>query len=157
MMNKTIRVAAALMSMVCVFIFAGCSSEAKDVDLNEVLNTINSEYKIENTTAVADKEKLNTLYQIAEEDVESFAAEISETEITEIILVKAVDAEAATRVSEKLQIRLNGKKSQAASYEAEVLDLVKQCEVATNNDVYVRLIVADNVKEITDTYNSFFE
>lgn len=143
--------------MVCVFLFVGCSSEAKDVDLNAVMDTINSDYGIQNVSAVEDKERLNTLYQIAEEDVESFAAEISDTEITEIILVKAVDAEAATRVSEKLQIRLNGKKSQAASYEAEVLDLVQQCEVATNNDVYVSLIVADNVDDITATYNSFFE
>lgn len=156
-MNKMKRIATGLMAAICVFLFVGCSSEAKDVDLNTVMDTINSDYNIQNTTAVADKDKLNTLYQIAQEDVESFAAEISDTEITEIILVKAVDADAATRISEKLQIRLNSKKSQAASYEAEVLDLVKQCEVSTNNDVYVSLIVADNVKDITATYDSFFE
>lgn len=155
-MKKICRAAAFLLAIICVFSFVGCSSQPKDVDLENVLQTINDTYKIDTVTEISDKSRLNTLYQIDEADVESFAAEIDEQGMTEIILVKAVDSDAAGRVSDKLQIRLNSKKSLAASYEAETLDLVKKCEVATNDNVYVRLIVADNVEEIVETYNGFF-
>lgn len=154
-MKKVLKVTALLLAIIGAFSLVSCSSQ-KDVDLENVLKTINDTYNITTTTKIEDKAKLKTLYQIDEADVESFAAEIDEQGMTEIILVKAVDSDAAGRVSDKLQIRLNSKKSLAASYEAETLDLVKKCEVATNDGVYVRLIVADGVDDIVATYNSFF-
>lgn len=156
-MKKIYTVTALCLAIISVFVFAGCSSQAKDVDLKNVLQTINSEYKIDSTTEIADKTRLKSLYQIDEADVESFAAEIDEQGMTEIILIKAVDADAAKRVSDKLQIRLNSKRSLAASYDAETLDLVKKCEVSTNDNVYVRLIVAENVDDMVGTYNGFFK
>lgn len=156
-MKKIYSASALLLAIIGVFVFAGCSSQAKDVDLKNVMQTINSEYKIDSTTEIADKSRLKTLYQIDEADVESFAAEIDEQGMNEIILVKAVDADAAKRVSDKLQIRLNSKRSLAASYDAETLDLIKKCEVATNDNVYVRLIVTEDVESVVETYNGFFK
>ncbi len=156
-MKKFISVTALITAIFCIFSFAGCSSQPKDVDLKNVMQTLNNDYSISSATEISDKARLNSLYQIEEADVDSFAAEIDEQDITEIILVKAVDADAAKRVSDKLNIRLNSKKSLAASYEPETLEIVKSCEVATNDGVYVRLIVANDAKAMTETYNGFFK
>lgn len=155
-MKKTCKLAAFFAIIICTLVSMGCSSQPRQVDLNNVMKKIDETYKIENTEKIEDKSKLKKLYQIDEADVESFAAEVDEKGMNEIILIKAVDSKAAERISGKLQIRLSSKKSLAASYDAETLHLIKKCKVMTNNDVYVNLIVANEVDNITETYGEFF-
>lgn len=156
-MKKIINATALLLAAVNIIIFAGCSeAQVKDVDLKSVMIRLNQDYGIDNAAEITDKSRLNTYYGIEENDVVSFAAEIDERASTEIVLVKATDQSAAERVSDKLNSRLECKKTVCSSGYSDDGGFINKCETAINDGVYVRLIVAENAGEMVETYNDFF-
>ena len=104
------------------------STAAKEINLSEVISTINSgsPNKMELIESVDD---LNKYYSISKEDVKSFGAEIDKSGIDEVVIVEAVDADAASRIQAKLQQRYNSKKQQGASYSPEDLQIIKNCSI----------------------------
>lgn len=150
------KIIATVLAALCVLAFAGCSdSSAKDVDLNEVLTKINTDYKISGMQEIKDKEELCSSYRLESADVAAFAAEIEKNGLNEIVLIKAADSDAAKRVEEKLNERLTSKSNQIASYSPENYAIIKTCEVAVNGN-YVRMIIAKDADGMTDVYNSYF-
>ncbi len=147
---------------VLLFCFTGCGSlPQKDINLFEVLNSINFKFSIseDEMMRIETADDLELYYNIAPDDVKQFAAETtvnSATDITEIILVEAVDSEAAQRVYDALQIRYNSQRDLCASYSAELLAIVNECSV-TQNGNYVILIMSSEFDGITEWYNSYFE
>jgi len=131
---------------------AGCgdSGTPADVDLAAVVTNIDSSYpnEMEDITTVDD---LNKYYSIDPADVKSFAAEYSKSGVDEIVLVEAVDADAAKRVSECLQNRYNSKKQQGASYSAEDLQVINNCSVKTNGS-FVSMIVSSDAAAMEEIY-----
>lgn len=149
-MKKLISV---MLVLFMVLAFAGCGSDAdKTVDLAAVMNDINSAYP-NSMTQIETTEKLETYYMISPEDVEAFAAEFDQTGIDEIILVKAANADAVSKIETALTNRYNAKLQLGASYSPEQLEIMKGCKVATNGN-YVSLIVSEKAQELTEIYDN---
>lgn len=149
-------IAMLLAVIMCAAVFAGCGS-AKDVSLGDVMTSINSTcgLSLQKLDSVDD---LNKYYSINTEDVKQFAAEIDSNNNApvEVVLVEAVDADAAGRVENALSTRYNSIVSQYASYTPELLDTVKACKVVKNGN-YVSMIVAENAADITKVYDEAFK
>lgn len=155
----------AMAVIMCVLMLTGCgagsaaegtTAAAKEVVLSDVLAEINSQFFNggENMKPIENTDKLELYYGITPADVSDFAAEISKnsaTEIDEVIIVKATDADAAARVAECLELRLQSQKDLCASYSPELLAVAEKCAVNTNGNV-VSLIVTDNYSEVFALY-----
>lgn len=150
-MKKIIAFAVAM--VMCLSLFAGCGS--KNVNLSEVMTKLNSDYSL-SLTALSSVDELNTYYSINTEDVKQFSAEIDSTNDApkEIILIEAVDADAASRVEDALTSRLNSIMATYNSYSPDQVDMVKDCKV-TKDGNFVTLIVADKAPDMLDVYYEY--
>ncbi len=150
-MKKVISIASAL--FLCLAIITGCG--AKEVKLSEVMDKINSDFSL-SLQKLESADELNTYYSIDTADVKQFAAEIdpNNNAPVEIVLVEAVDADAASRVESALTTRYNAIYSQYSSYTPEQLDMVKACKV-TRDGNYVSMIVADKGSEMLNVFYSY--
>lgn len=150
-MKKVISIVSAF--VLCLAMFTGCG--AKEVKLSEVMDKINSDFSLSLQT-LESADELNTYYSIDTADVKQFAAEIdpNNNAPVEIVLIEAVDADAATRVESALTTRYNAIYSQYSSYTPEQLDMVKACKV-TKDGNFVSMIVADKGAEMLDVFYSY--
>lgn len=150
-MKKFITIALAI--VMCLTLFAGCGS--KDVNLSDVMTKLNSDYSLSLTT-LSSVDELNTYYGIDSKDVKQFAAEIDSTNDApkEIIMIEAVDADAASRVEDALTSRLNSIMATYNSYSPDQVDMVKACKV-TKDGNFVSLIVADKAPEMLAVYYEY--
>ena len=150
-MKKVISIVSAF--VLCLAIFTGCG--AKEVKLSEVMDKINSDFSLSLQT-LKSADELNTYYSIDTADVKQFAAEIdpNNNAPVEIVLIEAVDADAASRVETALTTRYNAIYSQYSSYTPEQLDMVKACKV-TKDGNFVSMIVADKGSEMLDVFYSY--
>lgn len=141
-------IALALAMVLCLTAFAGCG--AKEVKLSEVMDKINSEYSL----SLKQIDDLNKYYQVNNDDVKQFAAEINgDTNApVEIVLVEAKDKDAAANVEKKLQERLTSIVNMYGSYTPEKKAMAEACKV-TNENNFVTLIVAENADKILATFN----
>ncbi len=150
-MKKVISIVSAF--VLCLAIFAGCG--AKEVKLNEVMDKINSDFSL-SLQKLESADELNTYYSIDTADVKQFAAEIdpNNNAPVEIVLIEAVDADAASRVETALTTRYNAIYSQYSSYTPEQLDMVKACKV-TKDGNFVSMIVADKGADMLNVFYSY--
>ncbi len=150
-MKKVISIVSAF--VLCLAIFTGCG--AKEVKLSEVMDKINSDFSL-SLQKLESADELNTYYSIDTADVKQFAAEIdpNNNAPVEIVLIEAVDADAAARVESALTTRYNAIYSQYSSYTPEQLDMVKACKV-TKDGNFVSMIVADKGAEMLDVFYSY--
>ncbi len=150
-MKKVISIVSAF--VLCLAIFTGCG--AKEVKLSEVMDKINSDFSLSLQT-LKSADELNTYYSIDTADVKQFAAEIdpNNNAPVEIVLIEAVDADAASRVETALTTRYNAIYSQYSSYTPEQLDMVKACKV-TKDGNFVSMIVADKGADMLNVFYSY--
>ena len=135
-MKKVISFAAVL--ILCLSIFAGCG--AKDVNLGDVLDKMNTEYSVD-ATKYETKEDMYKYYNINADDIKQFA-----------VLVEAPDSDAASRVETALTNRYNSIFQQNASYSAEELDMVKNCKV-TKDGNFVTMIIGEKASDMLTMFN----
>ena len=150
-MKKVISIVSAF--VLCLAIFTGCG--AKEVKLSEVMDKINSDFSL-SIQKLESADELNTYYSIDTADVKQFAAEIdpNNNAPVEIVLIEAVDADAASRVETALTTRYNAIYSQYSSYTPEQLDMVKACKV-TKDGNFVSMIVADKGADMLNVFYSY--
>lgn len=150
-MKKVISIVSAF--VLCLAIFTGCG--AKEAKLSEVMDKINSDFSLSLQT-LESADELNTYYSIDTADVKQFAAEIdpNNNAPVEIVLIEAVDADAASRVEKALTTRYNAIYSQYSSYTPEQLDMVKACKV-TKDGNFVSMIVADKGADMLNVFYSY--
>ena len=121
---------ALLLAILTLFALAACSggAEAKDIDIAAVKEKIVSDLAVDGAMDV-DSSRLLDLYGIAAEDIEESACFITMDGVfpDEIIMVKASSADAAKRVAEKLNARIEEVKVQSESYDPE--NVAKECKV----------------------------
>ena len=147
-MKKIILSAVAVLMCMCLLTACGGTSKTlNDTPLVDAMDKINAEVfgGGDNMRVIDSIDKLELYYGIDPADVKEFAAEVSKnsaTEIDEVVLVKAVDEEAAKRVAEKLELRLQSQKDLCASYSAELLAVADKCAVRTEG-VLVSLIICE--------------
>lgn len=150
-MKKVISLAAVL--VLCLSFFAGCG--AKEVNLGDVMDKINSEYSVD-ATKYETKDDMYKYYNINADDIKQFAAEVGKSDSasknTEIVLVEASDSDAASRVETALTNRYNSIFQQNASYSAEELQMVKNCKV-TKDGNFVTMIIGEKASDMLNTFN----
>ena len=71
----------------------------------------------------------------------------------EIILVKAVDSDAAASVAQAFTDRLSNIAAQAESYDPDSLALAQKCQVVTNGD-YVGLFFSDHYDQLVELFQN---
>ena len=173
-MKKILSVLSILLVTVMMLSLFGCTddsgksdkngsdkNDAAEIVLTDVLADINDEFSVplENMLTLEKAEDLEDYYRIAPADVKQFAAQTTKnvaTDVTEIILVEAVDEEAAQRVFDLLQFRYDSQRDQCASYSAELLAIINKCTVEINGN-FVSLIMDANAKDMVKYYHSCFE
>lgn len=146
MKKVTVSVIAILMCM-CLLTACGGTKTLNDTPLLDVMAELNTQLFNNGDTmrAIDTTDKLELYYDVDPADVKEFAAEVaknSATEIDEVVLIKAVDEEAAKRIAEKLELRLQSQKDLCASYSAELLAVADKCAVRTEG-VLVTLIITE--------------
>ena len=164
-------IALALAAMMSAAVIAGCSgsaesksdagssassaasSEASKVDLNTVLDKINTENDL-SLDKIDDVKKLKRYYGIDEADVKQFAGEPDKSDPNapiEIVLIEGQDAAAAGRIESALNTRYGSVLNTYTSYSPDKVDMVKACKV-TKDGNFVSMIIADNAPTMVKTF-----
>ena len=135
-----------------VLILALCTAcgSAKNIDLKQVMDDVNSTFNLTDMKTIDDTDSLNRYYQIGADSVKQFSAELpsSASDFNEIILIEATDSSAAADVKTQLDARLNSQLNNAKSYNAEQVSMIEACEVKENGN-YVWLVIGDQHDEIS--------
>ncbi len=159
-MKRILALSLAVLMIAAVFVACGGSKDdkksdsAKSVDLTSVLNDINSQYDI-NDSSVDGLKKLETTdeldryYMISADDIKQFAAERSSSskDFTEVVLVEANDADAVNKIVTQLNSRLDAQRSTARSYTPEAVSILEASEVKTNGN-FVYLVINEKQSDI---------
>ena len=150
-MKRVFSIVLVLALALCVFAGCGSTEEKSDVKLADVLTKINKTYPdaVKGLTELEKASDLTRYYEIDEDEIDDFAAEIntdSSKAALEIVIVKTKNID---DVKQKLNIRYQAILSQYASYSADQLKMAKEGGVNTTGD-YVYLVVAEDSKGIMD-------
>lgn len=118
----------------------------KNVDMDDLIKQLNARFVLGDMRAVTDPERY---YAIKADDLDQFAAQVStdSKQSDEIVICKAVSADAVTRVENSLNRRLDALYHTAESYSKDDLDRLQSCHVTVIGS-YVWLIIAPNAHEI---------
>lgn len=118
------------------------------------LEAILASFELSEEMMALGEEDLSDIYGIEAEDMVQFAAAVNSTGIKadEIVLVEAVDADAAARVQEALDNRYQAKLNELENYLPEEYAVVKACSVAVEGN-YVSMIVAPNADDLVKLYS----
>ena len=128
------------------------AAPAAEVKLADVLKSFNlSEEGMMNLS----EEDMSDIYGIEAADMKQFAAAVNNSGIKadEIVLVEAVDADAAGRVKQALENRLQSKLNELENYLPEEYAVAKACSVEAAGN-FVSMIVAPNAADLVKLYNS---
>lgn len=153
------KLIALMMTLVMTVSLAACSqsgNSGKTADLPKVLETMKSEVGFSDVIEL-DEGGLKTNYGIEAEDVKQFAALVDASGIKceEVVLIEATDADAAKRVKEQLDKRLESKLAQNKDYLPEQYAIIKKCSVEQDGN-YVSMIVGEQHEKLTEIYQKAF-
>lgn len=144
------KLVCALLAVICMLSLFACSAEgsgSKDIDIAAVKDQIISELGVEGALDLA-PERLLALYGIDEADIAESACFITMGGAfpDEIVMIKATDADAAGRIEEKLNTRLDEIKVQSQSYDPENYALAQECKVLKEGNVVALFISAQHAQ-----------
>ena len=144
-MRKTIVAALACLAALCML--TGALAQGGG------LEAVMASFELGEEMMPLDGTDLEDVYGIDPADVAQFAAAINDTGIKadEIVLVEAVDADAAARVQAILEGRLQDKLNELENYLPGEYAVAKACAVEAEG-CFVAMIVAPNAGELTDLY-----
>ena len=154
---------AVMLAMICLLSLCACGEteatkegekEAEiNIDLGALKDQMISDLEITDSVEVA-TDMLLDLYGIEADDVASSACFMTMDGVfpDEVIMIEAKDADAAKRVAEKLDARLESVKKQSESYDADNYALAQKCSVETKG-VYVTLFLSPKYAEMTELFN----
>lgn len=161
-MKKIFTLALCLLTALCLTACGGNddatqpdAGNAASVDLAACLEQIKTD------CALTDARNINTdmlfdTYGIAAEQYKQAACCMVPTGVfpAEVLMFEAVDADAASAIAAKLELRLQEVKNQSQSYDAENYALAQQCAVNTNGNIVTLFISADfaNMNSILASY-----
>lgn len=148
-----------MMTLILTLTMASCSQSGtagKNADLPKALETMKTEVGFQDVVEL-DKDGLKTNYGIDGEDVKQFAALVDASGIKceEVVLIEAVDADAAKTVKEQLEKRMESKLAQNKDYLPEQYAIIKKCSVEQNGN-YVSMIVGQEHEKLTEIYEKAF-
>ena len=123
--------------------------------LKEIFEDVKTQVGIENLTELSNVRTLDRYYGITEDKVSEFAGGNNSSGVSqeEIVLIKAVDDNAAAAVEASLNDRYNSKLEQSRNYNPEQAAVIEKCKVQRDG-LYVSMIVSENADRITDIYRT---
>ena len=125
------------------------AAPAAEVKLADLLTS----FKLDEEMMTLTEADMSDIYGIEAADMKQFAAAVNGSGIKadEIVLVEAVDSDAAGRVKQALDNRLQSKLNELENYLPEEYAVAKACSVnATGN--FVSMIVAPNAADLVKLY-----
>ncbi len=127
--------------------------QTKDVDLNSLMGTLAADYGFNEGMLDLTADDLLELYGIEAADVKQFSAKLKLESIQadEVILIEAVDAQAAKRVKEKLDSRFQTKLNETRDYLPAEFEKIEKCKVEAYGN-FVSMIVLENASEAAAAY-----
>ena len=143
------KVFSLLFVLVMVFCLAACSSGgSKTMDITAVKDSIINNLGVEGALELP-ADRLADLYTIDVADIKASASFITMVGSfpDEIVIVEAVNADAATRIGEKLEARLTEVMNQSQNYDAENYALLQKCKVQKSGN-YVALFISSKNSEM---------
>lgn len=153
------RIFAGILAVLALLSLAACGTEAQSggnvsVDIAQVKQKIITDLQIADPLDLP-TERLADLYYIETADVKDSACFITMGGAfpDEIVLVEAVDENAAKRIAEKLEARLADVTNQAQNYDADSLALLKACKVETAGN-YVHLFISAKSAQMREIFNA---
>ena len=137
---------------VLVVTLCACGQAAKP--LSEIFEKLKTDYKITDMLEYKSADDLSR-YGIKAEDVTEAAGGVNKSGVDqeEIVLVKAKDADAAKRVEESLNKRLESKLNETKNYNPEQYAIVEKCSVDVDGN-YVSMIISSNAEAMKKDYKS---
>ncbi len=138
-----------LLSCVLLFSLTGCF--APEVDLQAVKTDMLTQLSIHNTANLT-MTHLVDLYGIPADKVADNASFMILSDITptEVLMIKAVDSNAAEEIAAIIPTRLNALKAQVPDSAT-----LQACTVNVNH-MYVSVFFAEQSARMTEIYNSYF-
>lgn len=154
-MKRTRGIFAVCLIMV-LCLFTGCAKSGPDVTLDTILSEIETEFGLDAASRMSDMDLLD-LYGIQASDLAEQASLTSMNGIfpDEIIMIKAKDEDALSRIQDKLENRLQEVLNQSRSYDAESYAVAQKCRVDVNG-LYIALFVSANHEKMSEIYHSHF-
>lgn len=153
------KIICAVLALVCMLSLFACGAgennkPERDIDIKAVKEQIISQLNIEGAMDLA-SERLLALYGIEAADIASSACYVTMDGVfpDEIVMIEAVDADAAKRVEEKLQTRLEEIKVQSQSYDPENYAVAQECKVLKEGNV-VALFMSPKHAEMEEIFTS---
>ncbi len=141
--------------MASFILLCACSQQpqAKEVDLSTLMGSLAADYGFSEGMLDLTQDDLMELYGVDAADVKQFAAKIrlESIQADEVILIEAVDAQAAKRVKEKIDSRYQTKLNETRGYLPAEFEKIEKCKV----DVYgnfISMIVLENASEAVTAY-----
>ena len=128
----------------------GQSGQTANVDLKGLLDSINSQYSLNDLKVLESASDLNRYYSIDESSVKQFAAELttSASVFSEVIIIEANDSSAVSDIAAKLESHLDAQLNTAKSYTQDAVAMLESCTVAKNGN-FVYLAIGDNAEGIS--------
>jgi hypothetical protein len=129
-----------------------CGQAAKP--LSEIFEKLKTDYNITDMLEYKSADDLSR-YGIKAEDVTESAGGVNRSGVDqeEIVLVKAKDADAAKRVEESLNKRLESKLNETKNYNPEQYAIVEKCSVDVDGN-YVSMIISSNAEAMKKDYKA---
>ena len=148
------RLVCAVLLIVMMLSLVACGSGApREIDIKSVKEQIISELSIEGALDLA-SDRLLALYGIEEAEVLESACFVTMGGVfpDEIVMIKAVDEDAADRIESKLNTRLDEIKVQSQSYDPENYAIAQQCKVLREGTV-VALFMSAKYADMEAIFN----
>lgn len=153
----------ALGALILLMAYALCACSASQdklasADLARVMKDIEEKGALPDTMIALSESDLLDLYGIEGADVKQFAAQVNSDGLAcdEIVLVEAVDQQAAKRVQEKLAARYEAKLNENRDYLPEQYEIIKKCSVTTRGNT-VAMIVSADAANMIEIYDAAFQ
>lgn len=148
---------AVVLLIAMIFTLTACGGKkeaAKTANLGEVMG----KFTFDGEMMSLDAASLLDLYGIKAEDMKQFAATVNTSGIDcdEVVLVEAVNADAAARVKTALDNRYQAKLNETENYLPDEYAVIKTCSVTAEGN-YVAMIVAPNAADLVKIYNESFK
>lgn len=131
------------------------SESNSDIKLSDVYTDIQGQVTLPEMVALDSTKKLDRYYGIQADDVADYAGGINNSgvEQDEIVLIKAVSDEAATRIKDSLEKRYQSKISENKNYNPEQAAMIEKCKIEQNG-LFVSMIISPDAVKITEIYKN---
>lgn len=136
-----------LLALLLALSLTACGGENKTMDIAAVKESIIQDLGVEGPLDLA-TDRLTDLYDIDTADIKNSASFITMggSFPDEIVIIEAADANAASRVEEKLEARLAEVMNQSQNYDAENYALLEKCKVQKTGNYVALFISAQNTE-----------